>query len=441
MRTVEEILADMQALIDKPDMTADDVVAYLGLETELAQAQAAGSAEPTPEPGAEGDDAADVAPGDAPTASVATRTMATAIRTRHASYTAVRVPAGRPSNRQREDDTQNTAFRAYLRTAQGNADISDLRVNGPEDIGMPRGVNAPRNAQSEGFGPSGGYLVPEGFRTKLVERMKSVGGIEDEAEALSTQTGQTIPWPVIDDTSNVGEIVDENAGNTAGNDLSFDFQDLGAYEFQAGGTGGNALKLPWVLLQDAAFDIEKLLSRLLGERLGRVFAPYLITGTGVKRPLGLSYGITGAPATAATPSYGDLVDAKTAIDKLYWPNAKWTMNQTSLGKVWKITDSHGDPIWRPAAMSGALEDGTLLGHGIKIDNSWPDFVASSGTGTNWGAFGDYRAGYVVRRVQDVAVVVNPWSSASTRQNEYTAWMRADARPQDAFAYKVLAGKA
>lgn len=74
VRSLEEILQDMQAIIDKPDMTAEDMVAYLALESELAAAQAAGQAEPSP----------------------ATNAIGREIRDRHNRYTTVVVPAGRP---------------------------------------------------------------------------------------------------------------------------------------------------------------------------------------------------------------------------------------------------------------------------------------------------------------------------------------------------------
>lgn len=394
----------MQAIIDGAEgrsLTEDEVDRYKALESELEAAQRDGE-----------------------------------IRNRHRAYNTVVVPAGVPVPQLGAPESIEDAFRAYLRSAQPNADITELRVGGPSDIGTVR----PSNAQSTESGPAGGYLVPEGFRTKIVERMKAVGGLAEAAEVITTETGNTLPWPVIDDTANTGEVVDENTGGTSGADLVFSVEDLGAWTYQAGGPSGDPVKLPWELMQDSAFDIEALLSRLLGIRLGRAFAPHLISGTGVKQPKGIFHGVTGLEAAVTGgPSYVDLINLKTAVDKLYWPGSRWLLSQLGLGRVWKILDSHGDPIWRPSVQSGALEDGTLLGHPITIDNGVGDFVGTNGADDNWIAFGDLRAGYVVRKVRDIAVVVNPWSSASKRQNEYTAWMRADGRPQDTNAFQVGAG--
>ncbi|GIH07494.1 hypothetical protein Rhe02_55610 [Rhizocola hellebori] len=401
MRTIDEIWADMQAVIDSANgrrLTDDEVARYAALEAELESAKA--------------DDG---------------------IRGKHKAYNTVVVPAGVPSPTSGAHESIEDAFTAYLRSAHPNADITELRVGGPSDIGTVR----PSNAQSSSSGPAGGYLVPEGFRLKIVERMKSVGGLANVAEEITTEKGNNLPWPVIDDTANEGEVVDENAANAAGADLGLDMQDLGAWTYQAGGAGGGAIKLPWELMQDAAFDIEALLARLLGVRLGRKFAAHLISGSGVKQPKGIFHGVTGQEFSSA-PTYGDFVDLVTSVDHEYWDNGKWLFSQLGLGRVWKMVDSHGDPLWR-RGQSDALQDGTFMGYPIQLDNGAGDFVGTNGAGTNWCAFGDFQRGYVVRKVRDIAVVVNPWSNADERQNRYTAWMRADARPQDTFAYKVGAG--
>jgi HK97 family phage major capsid protein len=437
VRTIDEILADMQAIMAKPDgeMTADDLLAYQALELELAQVQESVQ----PDEATEGEPEPEPAPAPA-TAQAPHRAAAlAAARTRHAAYNRVVVPAGRPSNRQREN-AEGDGFRAYLRTAQPNADITGLRINGPEDIGS----RGPRNAQGETSGPAGGYLVPEGFRAKIIERMKRIGGLSEVVETITTETGNNLPWPTIDDTANSGEVVDEAADNTTGADVTFGIGSLGAWEYQAGGTGGSPLKLPWALMNDNAVDVEGLVARLLGKRLQRALAPHLISGTGVKQPKGIVAGITGTAGSLATgPSYDDLVSLITAVDIDYWEGARFAFNQSTLGKVWKLKDSNNNPIWRSFDFnqSTPLEKGSLLGYPVTIDNSFSDYVGTGGTGTNWGVFGNLEAAYVLRKVLDIALVVNPWSSASKRMNEYTAWMRADGAPQDANAYSVGAGKA
>lgn len=97
-----------------------------------------------------------------------------------------------------EPDKVERAFEQYLRTGVQQAELAEFR------------------AQSEGTNSAGGYLVPQGFRNKLVERMKQFGGIATEAEIITTSEGNLLPYPTVDDTANVGEIVAEGGTFAAG---------------------------------------------------------------------------------------------------------------------------------------------------------------------------------------------------------------------------------
>lgn len=431
MRTLEEILADMQALVDKPDLTADDVVAYLSLETELATVQAAGGGDPTPAPGAEDDPApADVVPATVPAATVATRTMGNAIRARHAGYTAVRVPAGRPSNRVRED-AERDGFRNYLRTGRVNADM----------------VQGPVNAQTTGTGSSGGYLVPEGFRATIVEVIKSFGGVINDAEPLTTDTGNPLPFPTNDDTANEAVVATENTVPASGADIVFGQVNLSAFEYAASGTSGNALAVPLALIQDSAFDIEAYVAKKLGMRLARKMARDAVTGTGTGQAQGLLQGITGREISAAL-SYSDLVDVIMSLDEAYWANAKWYMNRSSLGTILKLTDAANQLIFKTGTpmlndanatqVSGAIQVGAVLAP-VVLDSAFSDILLTAGQTQNWGVFGDLAEGYVWRQVRQVEVLVDPYTGANKRQVQYNAWARADGRQKNTSAYKVVAG--
>jgi HK97 family phage major capsid protein len=430
MRTLEEILADMQALIDKPDMTADDVVAYLALEQELATVQAAGGGEPAPAPGAEGDgQAADVVPAGAPAATMATRTMASAIRSRHNGYTTVVVPAGRPSNRQRE--TVNDGFRAYLRTGKENADLTRT------------------NAQSTGTGTSGGYLIPEdsSFATRLVEVIKTFGGVKRNVDEITTNGGNPLPMPTDDDTANSAVITAESTTPASGADLVLGQVELGAYEFTASGTGGNALAVPIALIQDSAIDFEAYIAKRLGTRIGRKMASSAVTGTGTGEPQGLLAGLTGRELGAsAGVDYGDLVDLVMSIDEAYWTNGKLYMNRTSFGTVAQIEDGANQLIFKNnSGMVGPSGEpvpalwiaGQLIP--VVLESTFDDITLTNGADNIWGAYGDLTEGYIWRNVRQIEVLVNPYTSANKRQIEYNAWARADGRQKNTSAYATIAG--
>lgn len=399
MRTIEEILAAMSALIDATEgrsLTAEEVTDYENLERELEEVK-----------------------------------RSELIRARNAAYRTTIVPAGvpTPGGPTGPEDTYETAFNAFIRTGQENSGL----------------ILAPTNAQSSGVGSEGGYLVPSGFRQKITDVMKRFGGIANVAEALPTDTGNTIEWPTIDDTANSAEVVAESAVPTAQAGLVFGSKKLQAYTYQTGGPSSVPIRLPRELIQDQQFDIEGKLASLMGRRLGRALATDLANGNGVGRPLGLVFGLTGIEPADDTAgiTYNDLLTFVHSVDPDYRQNARWVFNDTSLKRIQQIKDSNGDPLWRSmltSTMADAPNETMLLGYPITIDQSMPDVVIADNT-VNWGAFGDITEGYVVRTVRAVELVVNPWSRANQREIEYTAWMRADATQQNTSAYVALCGEA
>lgn len=353
------------------------------------------------------------------------------VKARAENLTKVRNDAPKVSRAvNKQEDSLERAFNHYLRTGKENADIAELKTR----------------AQSEGTGSEGGYLVPEGFRNKIVERQKTYGGVASVAETVTTDSGNNLPWVTVDDTANVGEVVLENGTFVSGADVVFGTASLGAYKYMAGGAGGNPLRIPVELLQDSAIDVQALASRLLGERIARIQATHLVSGTGAGQPKGIVHGLTGAEIAAdgSGITYDDLINFihNTNLDPAYRNNAKWLFNDQMLATIKKLKDSHGDPIWRPASADMATETGggTLLGYPVVIDQAFPNMTANDNT-INWGAFGDFKEGFVIRRVKDVQVLVNPYNRQAYGQIEICAWARMDANQQNTNAYIALTGEA
>lgn len=392
MRTIEEITSAMTALVDgaaNRSLTDDEVTQYEGMEQELQNVK-----------------------------------RTDGIRQRNAAYNVVRTPAGVPSRGARPEDSYTAAFNNYLRTGKVNADLIQIS-----------------NDQSENMPAAGGYLVPDEFRVKLVERLKAFGGIGGVCERYTTGNGAPVEWPTIDDTSNVGEIVQEGNTFSAGADLAFGSNALASYSYVAGGGASTPLRVSYELAQDSAFDLVGLITRLLGTRIGRLQATHWATGTGVQQPLGLIYGLTPVTAAANTGlTFGDLVTWIHSVDPAYRANARWVFNDATLLQIEKLTDSAGNPIYRgrDANMALGMNESTLLGYPITIDQAMPTYVANN-PNINPIAFGDIAQGYVVRDVQDVQLLVNPYTRMAYRQIEYTAWARADGTQQDTNAYIVATG--
>lgn len=391
--TVEEILAAQDALMagaQGRELNDDEATRYEALETDLAAAN-----------------------------------RRSEITARHAAarQTVTRpVPAGAAPG---ADDTLNRAFEHYMRTGQVNSDLQELR------------------AQAEGTGTAGGFLVPDLFRTKLVERLKAFGGLATVVDEFTTGDGAPVNWPTLDDTANVGEIVAEGGTFTLGADMVFGEANLGAYKYMAGGGGNVPLRVSWELLQDSAFDIQGLVARKLGERIARVQAMHLVSGTGISQPQGIVTGRTGVASAAAALTYADLITYIHSVDPAYRAaGCRWAFNDASLAVIQKLVDADGRPLLQSNANGSIANDPggyTLLGYPVTIDQAFTTYTASATV--NWGVFGNLVEGYVVRRVRDVAIVVDPYGRAANGQVQFTAWARMDAVQQDTNAYVALAGHA
>lgn len=384
--TTEEILAALQAILDAAEgreLTDEEVQNYEELEGKLTAAKR--SAE---------------------------------IRARDAAYRTV-APAVNVATK-KDDDTLDRAFNHYLRTGVANQDIAELR------------------AQSVGTDSAGGYMVPETFRQKLTERLKAFGGLANEAETITTSNGEDMRWPTLDDTANTGVIAAENTAPASGGaDLVFGEKVLGAFKYVAPGASNLPLRVSVELLQDSAFDVEGLVRRKLGERIARLQAVDWVTGAGTTEPFGITTS-SGASSTftAASLTYDELVTAKHTVDPDYRTGAKWIFNDATMALLEGLVDGNGRPLLQQSTdgIEGAPTF-MLLGHSVVIDQAFPTYT--DGVAQTWGAFGDLREGYVIRRVKDLTLIVNPYSRANEGQVEYTLWARADGVVQNPWSFSLL----
>lgn len=387
---IEKIIEKMEAIVALADaesrsLSDEEVATYEGLEAELAQARKEAE-----------------------------------LRKRHTAYTTPVTGPVLVNGADKGDAVLERAFEHYLRTGQRNMDIVELRAQGTDSDA------------------AGGYLVPDTFRQKLTERMVSYGGIATVAETISTSTGAPLSWPTVDDTSHSGEIVAEHGTGAAGADITFGTKTLGAFKYMSFGASNLPLRISVELLQDAAFDVMGFVTRALGTRIARAQATDFATGAGTTEPLGLMS--QAAAVSLATSSgnftYAKLLDLVHSVDPDYRAGAHFVMNDSVLKTIRTLEDGNNRPLWLPSdgGLANALPGGTLMGYPVVIDQA----VAGLGDAAKIMAFGDIREAYVIRRVKDVTLVVDPYSRAANGEVQITAWARADATVQNANAYAILA---
>lgn len=285
-------------------------------------------------------------------------------------------------------------------------------------------------AAGVGTGAAGGFTVTPLFRDKLVETLRFFSGVRQEAEGIQTDTGASLPWMRNDDTANVGAIVGENAQVTE-QDLGFGTASLDAFMYTSLIT-----RISLQLIQDSALDLEAFLPRKLGERIGRIQNRHFTTGTGTGQPLGLITGGTAVQAAvgnATAFTYDELINATARLDPAYLasPDLAWMGSQAALASFRKLKDSQGRPLWEPSLQVGNPD--TLLGYRFVMNNDMAVPAASAKSL----AFGDFKAGYVVRDVSQVQQMRLVERYAEFLQVGFQAFQRAGGTVQDTSAYTVL----
>lgn len=281
-----------------------------------------------------------------------------------------------------------------------------------------------RNTMSTTTTTEGGYTVATDVATSVLDALKAFGGMRAVATVIQTSQGNPMSFPTSDGTSEVGEIVAENA-TAADADATFGTKSLPVYKYSS-----KVVTVPIELLQDSSVDIEAFIRNRLVTRLGRITNTHFTTGDGSSKP----YGIIGAATTGVTAAnsttqvtavkYDSLVDLVHSVDPAYRAlnNCRFMMADSTVKALRKIVDGSTRPIFNPGYemnVPGGAPD-TLLGYPIQINQD----VAAMAANAKSIAFGDFSF-YYVRDVMAVEMLRFTDSAfAKKGQVGFLAWMRS-----------------
>jgi len=314
----------------------------------------------------------------------------------------------------------NEVFVKYLRGGILELDASERAIlSGRVDGELQARV------QNTLTGGAGGYLVPDGFWNRLVEMQKAYGQLESLANVITTQTGNDIPWLTMDDTANEGELLNEG-DQVSALDIAFNTKVLRAYTYSS-----KLILVSWQLLQDAVIDIEGLIARVAAKRLARIHARHFTTGDGFNKPEGITVGLTGGKAFAGATAitYDELIDIQHILDPAYRTgNERWMFADATLKILRKLVDGQGNKAWQPAMTAGVPD--MLLGDPYTVNNSMP----APTTGNVSVLYGDFNAGYIIRRVKGATAVRLNEKYADFLQTGYFVYDRVDGKKDDTAAY-------
>lgn len=307
-------------------------------------------------------------------------------------------------------EIENQAFNHYVRYG-----LSGM----PEDL---RAVALPRfqAAQGTGSDSAGGYTVPEGFYGQMESAMLAFGGMLEAAFVFSTSSGNDLPIPTDNDTSNEGAIIGENPTSASEQDVTFGAVRLGAHTYTS-----KMVRVSNQLLQDSAFDLNGFLAGKLGMRLARIQNRHFTVGDGASKPQGAVNASTlGVTAAATDVSMDNLIELHHSVDPAYRSTARFMFNDATLLVLKKKKDGQGRWLWQSGI--AVREPDTIDGRPYTINQH----MASIGTGEKSILFGDFSK-YYIRRVAGTMVLRLTERYAELNQTAFVSFQRCDGGLVDA----------
>ena len=283
---------------------------------------------------------------------------------------------------------------------------------------------------------AGGYTIPEGFSGEIDKQMQTISELLKFARIYRTSTGNNIPWPTNNDTSNTGELLAENGdGSTSSAPLVFGQVTLAAYKFSS-----KMIRSSNELIQDQAVNLPAFIGEQLGERVGKIFNTYATTGTGSAQPLGYMDPTAGAiegkvAASASAITAGEIIDLMHSVDASYRGSSKaaFAMNDLILAEIKKLSfgSSVYFPVWLPSLSANAPD--TILGKPYFVNNAMASSLATENAVI---AFGDWSR-FVVRIVNNFSLRVLTERYAEFDQTAWLGLARMDSRLLNRNAIKFL----
>ena len=281
-----------------------------------------------------------------------------------------------------------------------------------------------REMRAQGLAPNaaGGFTVPDAMMRAIDIALLAFGGMRRAAEVFSTNTGADLPIPTTNDTNQKGERVAEGV-EVSDQDVAFGQLILQAFLYSS-----KFVPVSYQLMQDSATNMQTLLGRLLGERVGRIQNEEFTIGDGTAGvPNGIvtaaaNSGVTTASNTAL--NWKELLDLKYSVDQAYrQQGAGYMMADATLLLLKKMEDSQDRPLFLPSLFVDGPE--TFNGDPVIVNNDMPTGAASKAI-----LYGQLSK-YLIREVRTFEVMRLNELRARFHQVAFMGYARADGDLVDA----------
>lgn len=226
------------------------------------------------------------------------------------------------------------------------------------------------NVLQEGVDADGGYLVPEEYDSRLIQKLEDGNIMRSLGHVITTSGEHKIN---IAATKPAAAWIEEGGALTFG-DATFDQILLDAHKLHV------AIKVTEELLYDNAFGLENYIIDEFGKALANAEEDAFLNGSGVGQPLGL-FAETGGGTVAnsvTTLTADDIINLIYSLKRAYRKDASFIVNDQTIAVIRTFKDNNGAYMWQPSLVQG--EPDKLLGYEVHTSQFAPaDSIA----------FGDY----------------------------------------------------
>src|SRR5262245_19803287 len=292
---------------------------------------------------------------------------------------------------------------------------------------------AEQRVLSEATAGAGANLVPTDFYRQIINILWFTGPINQLANTITTDSGETIQVPTVS-AHGVATWTAENAAYTASDET---FGQVALNAFKAGRT----VIVSEELLTDAAFGLDSYLAQELGESIGVLEETAYAVGDGTGKPLGIAAATSGvsvsqaATGNATSFTYAALLNFIYVLPYQYRRNAAWIFSDSGVKNLYGMVDGQQRPLWNVNVASSGPD--TFLGYPVYTS---PDLAAVAASAKS-GLFGDFRRGYMIRRVNGFSLQRQVELYSNNGQVGFRGFERVDGRVVLADAMRVLQNSA
>jgi len=289
-----------------------------------------------------------------------------------------------------------------------------------------------RNDLITGKASTGGTLTGETLLTRLEEAMLSYSGVLQVAELIRTETGETLRWPTMDDTSNTGGRVGEaqDAGYGTSTDPNTGRLSLQAFTFHS-----KFIHVSRSFMTDAVIDLESRFGAMLGTRIGRKQNTDFTTGADVGNgPIGIVTAATSGVTAASTSAIAadEILDLIHSVDPAYrdQDGVGFMFHDTIFKTLRKLKDGIGRYLWTSGMQSDAPDN--LYQYPFWINQAMDSSISSGKKTMLFGKLDLYK----VRQVNGLRLQRLVERRAEYDEDVFIAYLRADGGLLDAGTHPV-----